>query len=210
MSAAPLQVRLGHMAAPLIRYRRAIGRAWCARTLGEGRVKDGRSHASRRGLYLLGSRGLGHALVSVCPPCGPQAAGEGQVVKSYERELLPRLGANHPSPPLPLAVIARARPAQENFAPRKIPPLASVVAREALQGASAPPPARRSRAGKSHAEQRPEVVALVKALRRRKPKGGQMGLRAISAELAAQGHLNERGKPFNPNSIVAIILGGVS
>ena len=29
------------------------------------------------------------------------------------------------------------------------------------------------------------VLALVKALRRRKPKGGQMSLRAISAELAA-------------------------
>jgi DNA invertase Pin-like site-specific DNA recombinase len=62
---------------------------------------------------------------------------------------------------------------------------------------------------KSHAEERPEVVALVKALRRRKPKGGQMSLRTISAELAAQGHLNERGKPFNPNSIAAM-LGGVS
>jgi hypothetical protein len=39
---------------------------------------------------------------------------------------------------------------------------------------------------KSHAEERPEVVALAKALRRRRPKGGQMSLRAISAELAAQ------------------------
>ena len=58
---------------------------------------------------------------------------------------------------------------------------------------------------KSHAEERPEVVALVKALRRRKPKGGQMSLRAISAELAAQGHLNGRGKPFNPNSIAAML-----
>ena len=52
---------------------------------------------------------------------------------------------------------------------------------------------------KSHAEKRPEVVALAKALRRKKPKGGQMSLRAISAELAARGHVNERGKPFNPN-----------
>ena len=60
---------------------------------------------------------------------------------------------------------------------------------------------------KSHAEERPEVVALVKALRRRKPKGGHMSLRAISAELAAQGHLNERGKPFNPNSISAMLMG---
>ena len=58
---------------------------------------------------------------------------------------------------------------------------------------------------KSHAEDRPEVVALVKALRRKKPKGGQMTLRAISAELAVRGHLNERGKPFNSGSISAML-----
>jgi len=58
---------------------------------------------------------------------------------------------------------------------------------------------------KSHAEARPEVVALANALRRRKPKGGQMSLRAISAELAAQGHLNERGQPFNSGSISAML-----
>jgi hypothetical protein len=28
------------------------------------------------------------------------------------------------------------------------------------------------------------------------PKGGRMSLRAISAELAAQGFLNENGRPF--------------
>jgi DNA invertase Pin-like site-specific DNA recombinase len=60
---------------------------------------------------------------------------------------------------------------------------------------------------KSHAEERPEVVALAKALRRKKPKGGQMSLRAISAELAARGHLNEHGKPFNPNSIASMLEG---
>ena len=49
------------------------------------------------------------------------------------------------------------------------------------------------------------MVALVRALRlRRKPKGGQMSLRAISAELASQGHLNERGQPFNQGSIAAM------
>ena len=32
-----------------------------------------------------------------------------------------------------------------------------------------------------------------------------MSLRAISAELAARGHVNERGKPFNPNSIAAML-----
>jgi hypothetical protein len=62
---------------------------------------------------------------------------------------------------------------------------------------------------KSHAEQRPEAVALVKALRRRKPKGGRMSLRAISNELAARGYVNERGQPFNHNS-VASMLGRLS
>ena len=36
---------------------------------------------------------------------------------------------------------------------------------------------------KSHAELRPELVALVRQLRRRRPKGGQRSLRDISAEL---------------------------
>lgn len=44
---------------------------------------------------------------------------------------------------------------------------------------------------------------VVRKLRRRKPKGGQMSLRAIASELAALGHLNERGKLFNPKSIAA-------
>jgi hypothetical protein len=57
---------------------------------------------------------------------------------------------------------------------------------------------------KSHAEARP--VKLAKALVRKKPKGGKLSLRAISASLAEQGHLNERGKPFNPKS--AVMLGG--
>jgi DNA invertase Pin-like site-specific DNA recombinase len=63
---------------------------------------------------------------------------------------------------------------------------------------------------KSHAELRPEVVKLVKRLARKKPKGGQMSLRAISAALAAQGHLNERGRPFNPESVARMIAQSVS
>jgi DNA invertase Pin-like site-specific DNA recombinase len=58
---------------------------------------------------------------------------------------------------------------------------------------------------KSHAEARPDVVNLVKALSRKKPKGGKMSLRAVSAELAARGLLNERGKPFHPNSIASML-----
>jgi Resolvase, N terminal domain len=49
---------------------------------------------------------------------------------------------------------------------------------------------------KSHAERNPELVALAKRLHRQKPKGGRMSLRAISAELATQGFLNENGRPF--------------
>jgi hypothetical protein len=47
---------------------------------------------------------------------------------------------------------------------------------------------------KSHAELRPELVALVRQLRRKRPKGGQRSLREIAAELAQRGHLNERDR----------------
>ena len=58
---------------------------------------------------------------------------------------------------------------------------------------------------KSHAELRPEVVALAKQLARKKPKGGKLSLRAIAAELAARGHLNERGKPFAAKSVASML-----
>lgn len=62
---------------------------------------------------------------------------------------------------------------------------------------------------KSHAELRPEVVKLVKQLRHvgagRKPKGGVPSLRAVAAKLAAAGHMNERGQPYNPKSIAAML-----
>lgn len=57
---------------------------------------------------------------------------------------------------------------------------------------------------KSHAELRPDVVALAKALHR-KTKAGRMSLRAIAAELAADGKLNERGRPYNPKSVAAML-----
>jgi DNA invertase Pin-like site-specific DNA recombinase len=59
---------------------------------------------------------------------------------------------------------------------------------------------------KSLSETRPEVVALAKALGRKKPKGGQMSLRAVSAELAARGFLNERGQPFNHKSVASMLV----
>ena len=62
---------------------------------------------------------------------------------------------------------------------------------------------------KGHAELRPDVVRLAKELRHagagRKPKGGVPSLRAIAAELAAAGHVNERGQPFNPKSVAAML-----
>jgi hypothetical protein len=58
---------------------------------------------------------------------------------------------------------------------------------------------------KSHAERNPELVALAKRLHRQKPKGGRMSLRAISAELAAQGFLNENGRPFAAASVKSML-----
>jgi DNA invertase Pin-like site-specific DNA recombinase len=58
---------------------------------------------------------------------------------------------------------------------------------------------------KSHAELRPDLVALAKRLNRHKPKGGRMSLRAISAELAARGYLNENGRPFAAASIKSML-----
>jgi hypothetical protein len=42
---------------------------------------------------------------------------------------------------------------------------------------------------KSHAELRPELVALVRQLRRRRPKAGQRSLWEISAELASRARI---------------------
>ena len=54
-------------------------------------------------------------------------------------------------------------------------------------------------------ETRPEVVALARKLRRRKPKGGQLSLRKVSSELAASGFLNERGKPYAAKSVASML-----
>ena len=54
-------------------------------------------------------------------------------------------------------------------------------------------------------ETRPEVVALARKLRRRRPKAGQLSLRAVSKELAASGFLNERGKPYAAKSVASML-----
>jgi DNA invertase Pin-like site-specific DNA recombinase len=52
------------------------------------------------------------------------------------------------------------------------------------------------------------AIAMAKRLHRASPKTGKrMSLRKISDELAAAGHLNERGKPFNPWSIQNMLSG---
>jgi DNA invertase Pin-like site-specific DNA recombinase len=59
--------------------------------------------------------------------------------------------------------------------------------------------------GRKNAERNPELVALAKRLHRQRPKGGRMSLRAISAELATQGFLNENGRPFAAASIKSML-----
>jgi DNA invertase Pin-like site-specific DNA recombinase len=54
-------------------------------------------------------------------------------------------------------------------------------------------------------ETRPEVVALARKLRRRRPKAGQLSLREVSTALAAQGYLNERGKPYAAKSVASML-----
>ena len=54
-------------------------------------------------------------------------------------------------------------------------------------------------------ETRPEVVALVRKLRRRRPKGGQLSLREVSKQLAAHGFLNERGRPYAAKSVASML-----
>ncbi|MGI8724739.1 MAG: recombinase family protein [Methyloceanibacter sp.] len=52
---------------------------------------------------------------------------------------------------------------------------------------------------------RPEVVALARKLRRRKPKGGQHSLRVVASELAGRGFLNERGKPYAAKTVASML-----
>jgi DNA invertase Pin-like site-specific DNA recombinase len=60
----------------------------------------------------------------------------------------------------------------------------------------------------SHAEKRPEAVALAKRLHRRNPATGErMSLRQISKRLAADGFLNELGQPFAAKSIKSMVGG---
>ena len=61
---------------------------------------------------------------------------------------------------------------------------------------------------KAFHEKVPEHVLLAKRLRRASPlNGNRLSLRAISAKMAAAGFLNEKGKPYHPKSVLAMIDG---
>lgn len=82
---------------------------------------------------------------------------------------------------------------------------ASTVAKLAAARARKKAATGRCEGRKPIAEAHPQAAALAKRLRRKKPKGGQMSLRAIAAELASAGHLNERGAPFNPRAVLEMV-----
>jgi DNA invertase Pin-like site-specific DNA recombinase len=54
-------------------------------------------------------------------------------------------------------------------------------------------------------ETKPEMVALARKLRRKRPKGGQLSLREVSRELAARGYLNEHDKPYAAKSVASML-----
>jgi DNA invertase Pin-like site-specific DNA recombinase len=55
-------------------------------------------------------------------------------------------------------------------------------------------------------ETRPEVVALARKLRRRRPKGGRLPLREVAKALATEGYFNERGKPYAAKSVASMLV----
>lgn len=59
---------------------------------------------------------------------------------------------------------------------------------------------------KNHAEIHPDLVAKVKQIRRRRPKGGRHSYRAIAEMFAAQGYLNSNGRPYDHSSIRSMVI----
>lgn len=78
------------------------------------------------------------------------------------------------------------------------------VARDRKRGTG--PNRRKVEGRKSHVEAHPEIVAEARRLRRANPRTEErLSYRQISARLAEQGFVNERGSPFNPKSIKAMV-----
>ena len=53
----------------------------------------------------------------------------------------------------------------------------------------------------------PELVAMAKQLRRKLPKGGQLSLREVAAELAKRGFVSKRGTPYSSSAIASMLEG---
>jgi DNA invertase Pin-like site-specific DNA recombinase len=58
---------------------------------------------------------------------------------------------------------------------------------------------------RSHAEMHPEMVALVKQLRRKQRNGERRSLRDVAAELARRGYVNANGVPYAAKSVAAML-----
>jgi DNA invertase Pin-like site-specific DNA recombinase len=58
---------------------------------------------------------------------------------------------------------------------------------------------------KSHAELRPEMVALAKKLRRASPKGSRLSYASIADELARRGFMNERGATYSASAVQSML-----
>jgi DNA invertase Pin-like site-specific DNA recombinase len=121
-------------------------------------------------------------------------------LKSLGVELIPTTAPNHFLEDTPTAVLVRqVLGAMSEFEKT------SLVAK--LRGARERKRAVTGKCGgrRSHAEIRPEVVALVRSLRRRRPKGGRRSLQEIAAELERLGHVNSRGRPFSASAIASML-----
>jgi DNA invertase Pin-like site-specific DNA recombinase len=58
---------------------------------------------------------------------------------------------------------------------------------------------------KSHAERNPAMVAEAKRLHRKLPKGGQLSLRQVAAQLAERGYVSSSGKPLSPSAVRSML-----
>jgi DNA invertase Pin-like site-specific DNA recombinase len=124
-------------------------------------------------------------------------------LKSLGVELIPTTAPNHFLEDTPTAVLVRqVLGAISEFEKT------SLVAK--LRGARERKRAVTGKCGgrRSHAEIRPEVVALVRSLRRKRPKGGQRSLKEIAAELERLGHVNSRRRPFSASAIASMLRRG--
>jgi DNA invertase Pin-like site-specific DNA recombinase len=63
---------------------------------------------------------------------------------------------------------------------------------------------------KSYAEARPEMVELVRQLRRPDPNCRPVSLRKVAAALAERGYLASTGKPYEAGAIASLLRGAAA